>query len=150
KCRQISNHGATHVVLSCLGLQDYPPCRGPQDVTATAVRIRIARNRAPSISKSTPGVIRTRDLRIRNPLLYPTELRGLVVIDLLFAASVRSRKAQHVNLSRPSGQRMQSRGCPNAALKVGQNGPILHGFPPQIGPVSVAANTIQISSLQRI
>ena len=99
---------------------------------------------------STPGVIRTRDLRIRNPLLYPTELRGLVVIDLLFAASVRSRKAQHVNLSRPSGQRMQSRGCPNAALKVGQNGPILHGFPPQIGPVSVAANTIQISSLQRI
>jgi hypothetical protein len=29
----------------------------------------------------TPGVIRTRDRRIRNPLLYPAELRGLKCYD---------------------------------------------------------------------
>jgi hypothetical protein len=29
---------------------------------------------------STPGEIRTHDLRIRNPMLYPAELRGLVFL----------------------------------------------------------------------
>ena len=39
---------------------------------------RVDGNIGPPHLKSTLGVIRTRDLRIRNPLLYPTELRGRV------------------------------------------------------------------------
>ena len=31
----------------------------------------------PLILIGTPGAIRTHDTRIRNPVLYPTELRGL-------------------------------------------------------------------------
>ena len=34
---------------------------------------------------NAPGMIRTSDLRIRSPLLYPAELRALVSVSLLFS-----------------------------------------------------------------
>ena len=34
------------------------------------------------LNSGTPGAIRTHDTRIRNPLLYPTELRGHMYMEM--------------------------------------------------------------------
>ena len=53
---------------------------------------RWKRNRHQAGSASTPDRIRTCDLRFRKPLLYPTELRGLVRLVYVLDARTRSCK----------------------------------------------------------
>ena len=44
---------------------------------ATTTRPQLVKHPVTPCKLSTPDAIRTRDPRIRNPVLYPTELRGL-------------------------------------------------------------------------